>query len=159
MAAGLIPHHYGLTKQIPPLQLLPLLSGHLPSPPRSWAGSFQPGGMEWKIIFPSNSYLLWLQADGSVGKRHGEQGRPGTRPHREETVSFMFSVTRSAVLSQQKEEAVRSECREDKHRNRRTGGKGWRNTLGLTAWGTNTETGRVWELRLKSVQGSSRLRG
>lgn len=49
------------------------------------------------------------------------------------------------------------ECRKDKHRNRCTGGKDWRNTPGLTAWGTNTESGRVWELQLKSFQGSSRL--
>lgn len=89
--------------------------------------------MEAKLIFPSNSYLLWLQADGSAGKRHGEQGRAGTRPNRQEPISFMLSVTHSAVLSLQEEEAEQSERREDKRRNWRTGGKGWRNTLGLTA--------------------------
>lgn len=70
------------------------------------------------------------------------------------TVWFKPCVTRW-VHSQQEEEAVRCECGEDKHRNQHAAGKGWRNTLGLTAWGT--ETARVWELRLESSWGSSRL--
>lgn len=84
------------------------------------------------MISPSNSCLLRLQADGSVSKKHGEPGRAGSRPARREAVSFMLLVIWPAVLSQQEEEAVRSERREDKHRNQHTGGKGWRNTPGVT---------------------------
>lgn len=88
-----------MTKQISPSQLLPPPSGRLPSPPRSWPGSFQLGDPEKKLIFAFNHCLPWFQVDGSADKRHGEQGKAGTRPERQETVSFLLSVTRSAVLS------------------------------------------------------------
>lgn len=59
-----------------------------------------------------------VQARGMESRGGQAPDLTGTRPSRQ------LSVTRSAVLSQPEEEAVQSECREDKHRNRRTGGKG-----------------------------------
>lgn len=76
-------HHHRMIKQISPSQLLPPRSGHLPSSPRSWSGSFQLGDPEQKLISLFNHCLPWLQADGSVDKRHGEQGKAGTRPERQ----------------------------------------------------------------------------
>lgn len=75
------------------------------------------------MILSKTSYPPWLWADGSTGKRHGEQGRTGTRSNRQETISFLLSMIHSAVLSQQEEEAIRAEYREDKHGKRNTGGK------------------------------------
>lgn len=77
-----------MTKQISPSQLLPPCLGHLPSPPRSWPGSFQLGDPEEKLIFALNRCWPWFQVDGSADKRHGEQGKAGTRPERQESLGL-----------------------------------------------------------------------
>lgn len=105
-------------------------------PPRSWPGSFQLGDPEEKLIFAFNHCLPWFQVDGSVDKRHGEQGKADPRGRR---LLCLCSPWLAQPRRQREEGVVWCECGEDKHRNRHAAGKGCRNTLGLTAWGTNRD--------------------
>lgn len=155
-----IPHHYRMTKQISPSQLLPPVSGHLPSPPRRWPGSFQFGDPEEKLIFAFNRCLPWFQADGSTDKRHGEQGKAGTRAERQETLVYALCDSlshaqaargRSCMMWMQRGQTPEPACwrkglekhtgtdsLRDKHRDWQSGSCSWK---ALTLWIKTTEKG------------------